>query len=304
MTYVLTGDNAFERRRYAEEVIQKFVQEHGDLAVERFDDETVSPATITDAVQSMPFLTSAKLVIVSGLSDKGDLEQIAELSVPDTTDLLVIIPKPDKRASYYKKLSKLPGFKNFEQASPSNLPAWVATTVKQQGGVISNSDARYLVDRVGTDQLLISNEIDKLITYNPTITRQSIELLCEPLPQTSIFQLIDAAFGGDMTLAEKIYREQRAQRVEPHAILGMIAWQLHILAVVKTSSGSSVDDIARTAKLNPFVVRKSQGIAKRLSGAHIAVMVHRAQQLDTALKTAPIDADQALQNLLLQLAPQ
>jgi DNA polymerase III delta subunit len=90
--------------------------------------------------------------------------------------------------------------------------------------------------------------------------------------------------------------------VEPQAILAMIAWQLHVLALIKTAGDRSVDVIAKEAKLNPFVVRKSQGIAQRLSLSELKDLVRRTLTLDIRLKRQAIDADDALQQLLLSMA--
>ncbi len=302
MTTIFTGDNAYEVKKHTDSLIQKFVQEHGTLAIERIDGDETNLRSLSDAIQSMPFLATSKLVVVFNISDKDLLSSLAEMDVPDSTQLVIIIPKVDKRASYYKKLSKLPGFKSFEVSSVQNLPAWVNQTVKDRGGTITSSDARYLVDRVGVNQLFISNEIDKLLSYDHSITRTSIDLLCDPLPQTSVFQLLDAAFSEDRKSMEKIYNDQRAQKVEPHAILGMIAWQLHVFSLVKAAGNRSTDQVAKEARLNPFVVRKSSTIAGRLSIQKLESFVAEARRVDTQLKTTSIDADQAVQNLLLKLA--
>jgi DNA polymerase-3 subunit delta len=82
----------------------------------------------------------------------------------------------------------------------------------------------------------------------------------------------------------------------------MIAWQLHILALLKTAGDRSPDTIAREAKLNPFVVRKSQAIARRLSLAELKALISRTLQLDMRLKRQTMDADDALQQLLLSLS--
>ena len=81
----------------------------------------------------------------------------------------------------------------------------------------------------------------------------------------------------------------------------MLAWQLHVLAVVKAGGARSADDIARMAKLNPFVVRKTQGLARALTLSRIKQLIRELLQLDLNLKRTAIDADEATQLYLLQL---
>lgn len=302
MIYFFAGDNQFALRKRIRELTTVFVAEHGDLALERIDAEEASLATIIDATQSLPFLSPAKFVLVQNASDKDLLEKLAEIDAPESTTVIVVIPKLDKRATYYKKISKLPNFELFEKASPQDLPRWVTEYVKSQKGGISPSDARYLVERVGTDQILLGNELDKLLIYNTHITRDSINELTDPLPQSTVFQLLDVAFAGKHKDTEAIYKEQRAQKVEPQAILGMIAWQLHILAIVKAAGNKSADMIAKEARINPFVVRKTQNLARQLSMADVKRLVKDAHELDVMLKTQSVDADEAVLLYLAQIS--
>ncbi len=274
--------------------MDEFVAEHGDLALERLDGEETTPSKLVDSASSLPFLASKKMIVIKGAANKDLLEKVAELELPETTELVVVIPKVDKRAAWFKKLSKMKGFKNFSNNSANQLPSWVMDEVKEQKGKISRGHAQYLVDVVGYNQMLLSSEINKLITYEPEITKQSIDLLCEPTPQATVFQLLDAAFEGDIEKAQKLYREQRVQKVEPIAIMGLIAWQLHILTTVKLAGDRSVNETAKEAKLNPYVVQKSKRIADKMTLATIKQLVSDALQLDIDMKSKNINADEAM----------
>ena len=82
----------------------------------------------------------------------------------------------------------------------------------------------------------------------------------------------------------------------------MLAWQLHVLAVVKAADKLPAERIAVAAKLNPFVIRKSQGLVRTQSLAHIKQLIADLLELDMRLKRTSIDADEALQLYLLKLA--
>ncbi|MGC1177308.1 MAG: hypothetical protein WA843_04520, partial [Candidatus Saccharimonadales bacterium] len=167
---------------------------------------------------------------------------------------------------------------------------------------LSTADARYLVERVGVNQQLVSNELEKLLLYDATISRKTIELLTDPAPQSTIFQLLEAAFAGNTKTVLKLYAEQRAQKVEPPQIIAMLAWQLHVLAIIKTAGDRSTDQIAQEARLNPFVVRKSQGIARSLSLADLKNLIADLLKIDIVTKRTTTDPDEALQHYLLKLA--
>jgi DNA polymerase-3 subunit delta len=184
----------------------------------------------------------------------------------------------------------------------NGLARYLADYAKQQGGSLSSGDARLLIDRVGLNQLILQHEVDKLVSYDPKISRASIELLTDRTPQSSIFELLDAAFAGNVKRAMSLYGEQRTARVEPQQILAMLIWQLHILAVVKTAGPRSADTIAKEAKISPFTVRKSVDLARRLSLTQLKTRVSDLLKIDLDLKSKSMNADEALQLYLLRLA--
>ena len=284
--------------------MQAFIAEHTDLAVERFDGEEAEPSRMRESVSGMPFLTARKMVVLhSPGKQKAFSEHIDDIlaETADTTDLLLIEPKLDKRLSYYKTLKKKTDFREFGDLDAGGLARWVCDYVKNRGGRLDAPDARLLIDRAGPNQQLLQQELDKLLAYDDRITRQTIELLVEPLPQSSVFELLDAAFSGKAARTFELYQEQRALKVEPQAIISMLAWQLHILTVIKAAGQRGVDDIARAAKLNPFVVRKSQGLVRSVSMDQLKRMIDDLLVLDLRLKTTAVNADEALQFYLLQL---
>ncbi len=304
MITVLTGENSFLLQAELRRIVRDFVAEHTDMALEQLDGEESSSDRIREALQSMPFLASKKLVVLRNPSANKEFAEQAQVlltEVPEVIDVLLIEPKLDKRTTLYKYLR---ANTNFNEYSPLDQPAlaqWAVSFAQQQGASLQRSDAGYLIDRVGLNQHMLSNEIIKLAQYNPTITRQTIELLTDKTLRGTIFELLDAALAGNTKLALRLYQEQRAMRVEPQQILALLGWQLHVLALVKAAGSRDTAQIASQAKLNPYVVRKSQGIAQHMTMAQVKKLVHDTLALDVRLKSESIDADEALQNLILDL---
>ncbi len=305
MIKTLTGSNSFGLKLELDRLVQNFLKAHGDMALERLDGEDVEFDRIRESLESMPFLSNKKMVVLRApSSNKTFVEQAEKLltNLPDSTDVVIVEPKLDKRLSYFKFLQKNTELKQFNELDEFSLARWLVGEAKAKGGSLSQADAKYLVEQVGTNQQLLANELAKLQSYAPAVTKQSIELLVEPTPQSTIFELLDAAFGGNTNKAIELYQEQRALKVEPQQIMAMLVWQLHILALIKAAGQKSVDDIAREAKLNPFVVRKSQTIARQTTPTELKNLIQRALDLDVRFKSESINTDDALQHFLLTLS--
>lgn len=127
-------------------------------------------------------------------------------------------------------------------------------------------------------------------------------LLTEPTPQTTIFELLETAFAGNTKRALTIYRDQREQKVESAQIIAMLTWQLRVLAFIKTAAGRSSEAIAKEAKLNPYVVRKSQSAAGRITFERLKQLISDLVLIDMRSKLESIDLDESLQLYLIKIA--
>ncbi|MBX4199310.1 DNA polymerase III subunit delta [Candidatus Saccharibacteria bacterium] len=304
MIITLTGSNSFLLLRRLDQLQSDFIKEHGELAVERIDALAAEPQAIIDALQSLPFLASKKLVIVRELGNNKyaneKIEQIID-SAAASADLIIYEPSPDKRTAYFKTLKSKTQLEEFEELDGRKLASWLVDEATNMGGRISLGDANYLIDRVGLNQSILASELEKLLTYNEQISRESIELLTEKTPQSKIFDLLDATFAGNKKRALALYEEQRAQRVEPQAILALITWQLHLLALAKYGTGKTPGQIAKDAKVNPYPVTKAQNLAKKITAEKLAELVNEAAQIDYESKISAVDIDEALKNFVIAI---
>lgn len=304
MIVTLTGSNFYLLKRRLDELTGGFMKKHGELSLERIDAEETEPQAILDAAQSLPFLASRKMVVVRNLgankAASGQIEQIIG-SAGDSTDLVFYEPSPDKRSSYFKVLKAKTQLEEFSELDVRGLAAWLVQEAKKQGGQLSPADANYLVERVGPNQEQLANELDKLITYEPKITRDNIDQLTVRTPQSRVFDLLDAAFAGNKKKALELYEEQRAQRVEPQAIMAMIAWQLKLLVLAKTGVDKSAAQIAKDSGVSPWPVQKAQNLARKIDDKRLAEMVAEALMIDEKGKTTNINLDEALKTYITTL---
>jgi DNA polymerase-3 subunit delta len=304
MIVSLTGNNSFAIKLRLDELMGGFLKSYGELALEKIDAEEADAQAILEAIQALPFLAQRKMVVVRAMSgNKVAAEQIEQIisSVPDSTDLVLYEPATDKRTSFYKALRAKTELEEYNQLDPQGLAHWLAEEAKKRGGELGLGEATYLVERVGQNQMLLSNELDKLLTYNQKISRAAISELIEPTPQTKIFDLLDAAFGGNKKRALQIYDEQRAQKVEPQAIMAMVAWQLQLLALAKLGEGKPPIQIAKDAGVSSYPLVKASNLVNKLSLSRLKEITDEALRIDWRSKTSSIDLDEALKTYIATL---
>ncbi|MDB5160879.1 MAG: polymerase subunit delta [Candidatus Saccharibacteria bacterium] len=301
MVITLTGNNSHLLKLHRDKLVDAFIAEQGELALERIDGSAAEFDFILDAVQSMPFLASKKMVVVRELAaNKEAAEKIEQIisSVSSTTDLVIYEPVTDKRTAYYKALKSKTQFEEFNDLEPRALAIWLVEEARKMDSKLSQTDAAYLIDRLGTNQAILFSELEKLSLYDREIARQNIDLLTERNPQSTIFDLLDATFSGNRKMALDLYGQQRAQKVEAQAILALLAWQLHIIAIAKYGRGKTTAQIAKEAKINPYPLGKAQNLATRITDEKLKQMIAEAAEIDYRSKTFALDVDEALRTYI------
>lgn len=306
MIYTLTGSNTFLLKQELVKLRTSFVDEHGDFDLEHVDAERLSVHDLAAKLSSLPFFSKKKCLIIDRPSADNSLaEALPELTdtVSDSVDVILIEPSLDKRTRYYKYLKKHTDFREFSDLDEVALTRWLLAEANELGARLSNQDAKYLIARVGANQYGLYNELRKLTTYSQEITTSIVDLLSEPTPQTSIFDLLDSAFSGNTQRALQLYEDQRAQKVEPQIILVMLARQMHTMALILTAPSHLGDTvIAKENNLHPYAVKKARSSVRRMSLTELMHHVTELRDIDRRQKTKNISLDDALKYFLVSLA--
>ncbi len=300
----LTGSNLFQIERMINDRITAYKAKFGDMAIERIDAEEIQASEIIARVSSESLFASNKLIVLKGLAANRELAEAPDrliAAVSEAHELIVVLPKPDKRSRLFSELKKGTQFNEIGPLSGSGLVGWLINLVAEAGGHIDRATATYLIERTTGDQVALANEANKLVNYDPNITRQTIDLLVEPSPQSTIFQLLSAAFSGNKRAVEKIYNEQRSMKVEAQQIIGLIVWQLHQLAVIKAAKSKPVNEIANDLGVKPNSVSASSSLARRLSEADLNNLITKLLALDDKIKQQAVNDDDVLLYFLLSI---
>jgi DNA polymerase-3 subunit delta len=299
----LAGDT-FAITQNEHNLVQQFVAQFGVHGVERVDGEGYDPMQLPQLLQGASLFAARRLVVLkNAAANKSLWEALADWAekVPDETTLVVVEPQPDKRTRTYKMLKSKTDFKEFVQPSDNELAAWAQEQAKKLGATLSAPDARYLTERTGRDQWRMNHELDKLASYQPEITRQTIDNLVEPSPEGTAFELLDAALAGNTARVTSLIRNLKTEE-DPYKLFGLLASQVHTLAVVAVAGTRSPDQIAKDAGLHPFVVRKSQAVARQLGPAKIRQVAADVALCDYQLKSTGADPWQLIATCLQRMA--
>lgn len=303
MIITLTGENTYAIAQAERQVVDAFVQKHGANGIERVDAEGLEPVRLPDLLQGATLFAPVRLVILKNLAaNKSVLEPLTEAlrHAADETTVVVADAGLDKRTKLYKFL-KTGNFQEFPALDESKLVAWVQQETARADAEITKADAQYLVQRVGHDQWRLHHELAKLASYQPQINRGTIDSLVEPSPEGNAFELLDAALAGQTARVSQLVQGLKTEE-DPYKLFGLLASQVHALAVCATAGGRSPEVIAKDAGIHPFVVRKTQALARRLGTPRVQRIAHEVADCDWHLKSTGADPWYLLETTLQKIA--
>lgn len=304
MIITLVGENTFAIAEAEHELAAKFKAEFGEHGVSRVDGESFGPSGLGELLQGASLFAAERLVILKDAGhNKALWEALADWAkrVPETTTLLLVEPSIDKRTRTYKVLRSHSDFREFGLLEDYKLAKWVESQAEVLGATISPTDARYLVDRTGRDQWRMKHELEKLANYGSSIEQRSIDALVEPSPEGTAFELLDAALGGRQGRLSELINNLKNEE-DPYKLFGLLASQVHALAVVGAAGDRSADQIAKDSGIHPFVIRKTQSLTKSLGKTRIKQIVDDTALCDVQLKSTGADPWQLIANCLNKIA--
>lgn len=304
------GQDSYRLAAQVKKLKEKFISASlGDTNLALLDPKTLTYDEFIRQILAMPFLSKTRLVIIDNIlsgSKKELQEQICESlkKVPSSTVLLFTETKPDKRLSLFKKLLKVDKVQEFPVLEDIQVKRWIKAEAETRGGQIDSESVNLLFEKVGSDLWRLSNEIDKLISYDKKITAENIDLLVQSQVDQDIFRLVDALGAKNFknALKETVRLEQTAGN--EFYIFTMIIYQYRNLLIVKDLQERNIHNsyaIAKASGLNPYVAQKTLAQTSRFTPVELKKAYATLLDFDAKLKTGKIEGKAAISLLLAKL---
>ena len=285
--FVLSGD---DRRRLID--ISHYITDMvvGDddpqLVISSHDGEKASFPEVIDDLQTMPFLSQYRLVIISDADKfitayREKLE--AYLDKPSETGILMMHAKSfPGNTRLAKKAAKIGWTCKFEELTETELPKFAAEYAKKQHKLTIKSDtAALLVELVGNSSGQLINEIDKLAAYltgtsKKEITEEEIELLVGNNRQYDAFNVIDAISKQNSPQALNLLDQMLAKNKDSEfSAIGAFAWYFRKLYRAR---------VMYSQKVPPFEITKAVGVWHNRDSFMKLVSVMNGNKIAEAIK--------------------
>jgi DNA polymerase-3 subunit delta len=229
--YIFIGDEAFFRDRCRNALISQLIPpDLREFSLYDLDLADVSVAEILDRAQTPSLMAPFQVFFIRGVknlygrgSHKEEFEAIERYSKDPNPNAVLIfvadhisIPADARKMEMqdkdrYERIRETLGeyctIIELARVDESDGMRWVMETAQQQEVKMEQDAARELVDALGADMLLVSNELEKLILFagdRKRVTLGDVETMVLAAKQRSLYELTDAISAKDRPRALEV----------------------------------------------------------------------------------------------------
>jgi DNA polymerase III subunit delta len=222
--YVLIGDEVFFRDQCRRALLEHLVPaDLRDFSLHDFDLAEASVAEVIDRARTPSLMAPFQVFFVRGIknlySRGSHAEEFAAIEAyfndpnPDAVIIFVAdhisIPADARRMEMQDRdrydriretLGEYCGMVELARVEESDGIRWVIEHGREQGVKVDQDAARELVDSLGADMMLVSNELEKLMLYageRKQVTLGDVETMVLAAKQRSLYELTDAISAKD-----------------------------------------------------------------------------------------------------------
>ena len=246
--YVFVGDEAFFRKRFRDAILEHLVPaDLRDFSLFEFDLAESDLAEVLDRARTPSLMAPFQVFFVRGVknlfgrgSNEEKLAAIEDYCKNPNPDALLVfvadhisIPADVRRMEMQDKeryqriretMGQYCGIVELARVEEGEAVRWITDYCAGRGVKIEADGARELVDALGGDMMMISNELEKLILYvgeKKRITLGDVETMVLAAKQRSLYELTDAISAKDRVRALEVLdailtlRRRRRSRHRP-----------------------------------------------------------------------------------------
>ena len=286
-----------------------------DANVTRAHVSNLSPPQLQALCNTVPFLSSRRMIIVEGLlalfegrrtSRRGRGTQDTSSSwlsivehvptMPPSTDLVLLDGAIRRDNVLLVQLAPLGQVKEFPLLGGAGLSRWIQERAAERDCAISREGVRLLVELVGGNLWAMSSEIEKLSLYSRgrTVEGEDVQLLVSFARDMSIFNAVDAIMEGRYSEALQTIRRLMEGGATGPYIVTMVARQARLLLLAKDLEGRGVPQGQMGTRLglpSGWVLNKVREQGRRYSATALENLHRGLLETDRAIKTGHITED-------------
>ena len=315
--YLLYGQEDYLREMFMGELRALCVPGGGDdFGYHRLDGASLNMRELSEAVNSLPFLSERTLTEVRGFdlnkcrdADAQTLEGILS-DIPDFATLALVQSgdyEPDMRLRTVKAIKKYGKAVNFTSQGQGALLPWIRKRFAAAGKAVDSGAASELIYVSGDLMNGLIPEIEKIAAAVPgeTVTRADVDKYAHHLPESRVFDMTDRMSERDYDGASRLLSELLSTGEEPIKTLAVIGQQMRRLYAARLAIDRKLgaDFVKELCGIKyGFMIDKLMKAARGFTLAQLRRAVELCAETDYAMKSSSVDDGELLRELFIRLS--
>lgn len=309
--YLFTGDEPYRIAQALQLLKDKLVREGDDMNYTEYASPNPDLDQIKDFAWSFPFFSDKRMIVLKGTNIlKTGPDEFLEImkELPETTCMVICEESVDKKRKGYKWIQKNGYVAEFlkKNLTEKELIRFVVMILKKNEKMIRESDAAYLVGRIGPDLFLLKNETEKLVSYvgdEQEVKHEDIDASLSVEVEDRIYDMVRMVSGKNRNKVLEIYNDLILLKESPLRILALLMNEYRTLLKVEDMKRSyrPNDEIARIAKIPRFAIRRYESLLAGYTEAEVLQCISHCVDMETQIKTGGIGARIGVETMLIEL---
>ncbi len=226
--------------------------------------------------------------------DAGAKALTAYAAAPAPDNLLLIscgkLEKQQQNSKWFKALEAAGAVVQVWPVEPRALPGWIRQRLQARGMQPTPEAAQLLAERVEGNMLAAAQEVEKLVLLCGAgpLDGETVRAAVADSARYDVFELADAALGGDAARCARIVEGLRGEGEEPVLILWALVREVRALALIaaEQARGVPLDTLLQQQRVWDKRKPLYQAALKRHNLRRWRALLRRAARLDRICKGA------------------
>lgn len=291
-----------------------------DLNKEIFYASDSSAEDILNAVQTLPFLSEKRVIIVKGVNKMkaADAERLTDYisNTVETSCLILLYPDNYKKEGIAKRkalISTCASSKSCiavdcRKQYESEVKDFIKSEFAARGKSVSFDVISRIVEENGTDLLNISNEIEKLCLFagkdKKAVTEDDIEQISGYTKEANVYALASEIEAKNIKKAMFILEKLLTEGEDAIVILSTVSSTVRKLLNAKSMTeeqGMSNTETAAALRIHNYFARAFFSNLGKHSIKNLKASLKVILKADTSIKTGTSDSVSALEKIILSV---
>lgn len=292
--YIFLAEDSFMLDRSLQHIRTLLSQKHPGFEEIHWNPEQKNIANLLEELGSLSFFSKHQLIRIEGdeFCREEELNKILLAMQNNSTHTLCLIPKKKTALNLAVKILKpLAELLECEKPKVKDLPTFILKFAEAEGKKISSTTAQKLIDLLGTDLMVLKNQIKLLAIFvgdKKEITISDVQTLFADSSEKDIFNLTQYMLQNNPAKTFTLLRQLLSQGEVPLVIFSLLVRHYRVLMKIKLLERKRMDafEMAQIVRLPAFVIEKNLPQARQLSWKKLIQIYQDLSKTDILLKSS------------------